>query len=63
MAQKSKDKRLLLRSLIEIELQLGYDISDLIGYPLSHFNWDSVADLLEKRYFEYKRNNSFEYGN
>ena len=63
MAQKINDKRILLRSLIEIEIILGYDISNLIGYPLSHFNWDGVADLLEKRYAEYKQNEGVEYGN
>ncbi len=62
MKRKLSDKRLLLTKLIEIEIQLGYDISDLVGYPLSSFNWDGVADTLEKRYDEYKKNNGVEYG-
>jgi hypothetical protein len=62
MPHKLSDKRILLIRLIEIELQLGYDISDLVGYPLSSFNWDGIADTLEKRYKEYKKNNGVEYG-
>ena len=62
MAQKSNDKRLILRQLIEIEIQLGYDISDLIGRPLSYFDWDGVAQLLEERMKEYKENEGVDYG-
>ena len=63
MPLKTQDKIILLRTLIEIEINLGYDISNLIGKPLSYFNWDGVADLLQERMSEYKKNNKVEYGN
>lgn len=62
MKRKSQDKLLLLRTLIEIEIQLGYDITNLIGRPLSYFDWDKVANLLELRMVEFKETYNYEYG-
>jgi hypothetical protein len=62
MTRKSQDKLLLLRTLIEVEIQLGYDITNLIGRPLSYFDWDKVANLLEQRMVEFKETYKYEYG-
>ena len=50
---KPSEKRRLLRRLIEIEIQLGYEIENLIGYPLNVFNWDLIKEVFEKRKIEY----------
>ena len=62
MTRKSQDKLLLLRTLIEVEIQLGYDITNLIGRPLSYFDWDGVANVLEQRMVEFKETYKYEYG-
>ena len=52
---KRKEKLNLLRNLIEIYIRLGYDISDLIGRPLWHFDVDGlkkVFDIMNKEYKE-----------
>lgn len=61
MIRTPKAKRNLLRRLIEIEILLGYDVTDFVGHQLSYFNWESVEMLFEKRRLEYKQNEGLEY--
>lgn len=42
---KTKDKKLLLREIIEMWVFMGYDITPLIGRPLSYFNWDFMQKI------------------
>lgn len=44
-----KEKMYLLRTLIEIEINLGYDISFLIAKPLSYFDFEGIELLIIKR--------------
>jgi hypothetical protein len=56
-----KAKRNLLRRLIEIEIILGYDVTDLVGRQLSYFNWDAVYNKFELAKVEFKNNNKTDY--
>lgn len=49
-----KKKTQLLARLIELSVQLGEDISPLIGKPLSYFDWDKVSANVEKKEIEYE---------
>jgi hypothetical protein len=60
---KPKDKKRLLITLIELEVFLGYDISNLVGKQLSQFNWDGVMNVIELRKQEYKKVTGTDYGN
>ena len=44
-----KEKMYLLRTLIEIEINLGYDISFLIAKPLSYFDFEQIELRIIKR--------------
>ena len=44
-----KQKLYLLRQLIEIEINLGYDITFLIAKPLSFFDFEAIKILILKR--------------
>jgi hypothetical protein len=46
---KKEEKIKLLVKLIETSVSLGYDISDLVGKPLSYFNFNKVATLIKVR--------------
>lgn len=61
MIRTPKAKRTLLRRLIEIEILLGYDVTDLIGHQLSYFNWENVELMFEERKLEYQKNEGVEY--
>ena len=58
---KPQEKRDLLRRLIEVEILIGYDISQYLGYTLSYFNWQAMQMLLDKRIAEYKENGGLNY--
>jgi hypothetical protein len=48
-----KEKRKLLARLFFLLIQTGYDIEDLIGKPLSYFDYDKIKLRilqLEKEY-------------
>ena len=51
-------KREMLQDLIIISDRTGYDISNLIGYSLSNFNWLNVFDALVERNEDYKSMNN-----
>ena len=48
MNMEPREKRLLLVQLIEKYVQSGYDISDLVGRPLSYFNWGAIQKLVNE---------------
>jgi len=39
-----KEKRKLLAAYVELLVSNGYDIADMLGRPLSYYNWDHVLD-------------------
>lgn len=47
-------KRNLLADLITLESQCGYNITHLIGHPLSHFNFEKVKQAIKQLSIEYQ---------
>ena len=41
-------KRRLLRELIELKIQHGYEVSDYMGRALSWFNYDAVQSAIDE---------------
>lgn len=39
-------KKQMIAELIELRVQTGYEILDLIGVPLSRFNYDAVQNSI-----------------
>jgi hypothetical protein len=54
-------KRNLLADLITLKSNLGYDISNYMGQPLSKFNWDAVQNSLKELAIEFIECNGDEY--
>jgi len=50
---KTKEKLQILARLIEFSVQLGEDITPIIGKPLSYFDWDKVSQNVAKKQIEY----------
>jgi predicted N-acyltransferase len=48
-----KNKIELLRHLIELKILLNYDINNLVGQPLSNFDWEAVYKHYENTYNKY----------
>jgi len=44
---KTADKRKLLAEFIELQVQHGYDISNLVGRPLSYFDWTKIQQKIK----------------
>ena len=42
----AQQKRELLRRLVELMIYCGYDVTDLMGRPLSYFNWDNIENSI-----------------
>jgi hypothetical protein len=47
------EKRKLLVKLVELMLYTGYDISDLMGRPLSYFDFEKIKVAIKKYQKEY----------
>jgi hypothetical protein len=43
-----RQKYYLLATLIEKRIYCGYSITDLIGKPLSYFDFDKISDSISK---------------
>jgi len=50
-----KEKLKLLARLIELSVQLGEDITPLIGRPISYFDWDKVSVNISEKEIEYEK--------
>ena len=48
---KTKEKKQLLKEVIEKLVLNGYDIIDFIGKPLSYYDFEKVKKLLEEDKF------------
>ena len=48
---KTKEKKQLIKEVIEKLVLNGYDITPFIGKPLSYFNYEKVKKLLEEDTF------------
>ena len=44
-----KERKALLAQLIELNVQLGYDIKHLIGIQLSTFNFEKIKELIKEK--------------
>jgi len=50
---KPKGKRQLLAEYIEIQVEIGCDISELVGRELSYYDWEDIQRTVDKlRYAE-----------
>lgn len=50
---KQKEKRILLARMVELYVHCGYDISGIVGQPLSYFNWELVEETVTRLQKEY----------
>ena len=50
-----KEKRKLLAELVELYVKLGYDITDIVGYPLNRFDWEQIPKTIKKLNDEYEK--------
>ena len=44
-----KERKALLAQLIELNVQLGYDIKHLIGIQLSTLNFEKIKELIKEK--------------
>lgn len=51
----AKEKRHLLRKMIELLVYTGVDFSDYLGKPLSYFNYDGVKRYIKVLEDEYEK--------
>lgn len=51
----TKEKKALLVELIELMLYCGYDISDMVGIPLSKFNFNGGVQSAIESYKKEKQ--------
>lgn len=56
-AMKPTEKRALLVEFVELMVRNGYDISCVVGRPLSYFNYEMVRVEMDRIKEEYAENN------
>lgn len=56
-----KQKRNLLSELLFLKSRLGYDISPLVGYPLSRYNFDAINTNVNLLIAEWEYSNEHKY--
>ena len=49
-----KEKKYLLCRLVELYVLLGYSISELVGKPLSYYDFDKISANVDKYEKEYE---------
>jgi len=45
---KPQEKKNLIAQLLEYYVRGGYDITEFIGKPLSYFDYEAIANRIEK---------------
>ncbi len=45
---KPKEKKQLLKEMIELMIFCGYDIINVVGKPLSFFNYQFISEFIER---------------
>jgi hypothetical protein len=54
-------KRNLLSELLFLKCRLGYDITGLVGHPLSKYNFDAINTNINLLVAEWEYSNEFKY--